>query len=233
MNDLDLPDKATAILRELRKKYRTEFDNLRLRDHELKILQVSDIEPLLEGKDPFEDVTNFPFWVRLWEAALILADAMLAMPVVPGGRLLELGAGLGAPGLAAAVAGHQVTLSDYEPHILDFQKVSAAANQIDNVEFRIIDWNKPPKMDPFDTIIGAEVLFREDFFKPLLSIFRKYLAPGGTIYLAHNSDRRSLAPFLEMASEHFRIGTIARKITTEDTEITILLNRLQFLETAH
>ena len=233
MKNVDLPEKAAATLQQLRKKYRTEFDNLKLRDRELKILQVSDIEPLLNGKDPFEDVSNFPFWVRLWEAALILADAMLTMPVAPNSRLLELGAGLGAPGLAAAMAGHQVTLSDYESHILDFQRVSAAANKLDNVEFRIIDWNKPPAMDRFETIIGAEVLFREDFFKPLLNIFRNYLAPGGTIYLAHNSDRRSLGPFLEMASEYFKIGTIARKITSEDTEITILLNRLQFLETAH
>ena len=232
MKDIDLPEKAAATLRQLRKKYRTEFDCLRIRDRELKILQVSDIEPLLNGKDPFDDVSNFPFWVRLWEAALILADAMVGMPVVPNGRLLELGAGLAAPGLAAAVAGYQVTLSDYEPHILDFQRVSAAANGLDNVEFRIIDWHKPPAMDRFETIIGAEILFREEFFKPLLGIFRKYLAPGGTIYLAHNRDRRSLAPFLEMASEYFQIGTIARKITTEDKEITILLNRLQFLETA-
>ena len=230
---MDLPDKAAATLRQLRKKYRTEFDSLRLQDRELKILQVSDIEPLLNGKDPFEDVSTFPFWVRLWEAALVLANAMIGMPVAPNSRLLELGAGLGAPGLAAAAAGYQVTLSDYEPHILDFQRVSAAANGLDNVEFRIIDWNKPPKMERFDTIIGAEVLFREDFFKPLLDIFQKYLAPGGTIYLAHNSERRSLAPFLEVAEEHFKIGTIARKITSEDGEITILLNRLQFRETSH
>ena len=230
MSDIDLPEKAAKILRQLRKKYRTEFDDLRLRDLHLKILQVSDIEPLLQGKDPFEDVSTFPFWVRLWEAALVLADLMGNMPVSSSGRLLELGAGLGAPGLAAAVAGHQVTLSDYEPHILDFERVSAAANGLNNVEFRIIDWNKPPKMEKFETIIGAEILFREDFFKPLLKIFRRYLAPGGTIFLAHNSDRRSLAPFLEMASEHFQIGTIPRKITSEDREITVLLNRLQFLE---
>ncbi len=232
MSNNDLPEKAVGILRQLNKKYRTEFDDLRLGNQHLRILQVSDIEPLLNGKDPFEDVSSFPFWVRLWEAALILADAMLGMPVAPNSRLLELGAGLGAPGLAAALAGYEVTLSDYETHILDFQRVSAAANKIDNIEFRTIDWTKPPKMEPFDTIIGAEVLFKEGFFKPLLNIFLKYLKPDGTIYLAHNRDRRSLAPFLEMASEHFRIGTIARKISTEDKEITILLNRLQFLETA-
>ena len=232
MKEIELPEKAAGILRQLRKKYKTEFDNLRIRDCELRILQVSDIEPLLNGKDPFEDVTTFPFWVRLWEAALILADTMAGMPVSANNRLLELGAGLAAPGLAAAAAGYQVTLSDYEAHILDFQRVSAAANDLKNVEFRIIDWNKPPEMVQFDTIIGAEILFREDFFKPILNIFRRYLAPGGTVYLAHSADRRSLAPFLEMASEYFKIGVISRKITSADKEVTVLLNRLQLLDTA-
>jgi len=227
MSELELSDKAVGILKELKKKFRTEFDTLRLRGKELKILQVSDIEPLLGGRDPFEDVANFPFWVRLWEAAMILADTMMTLPPKPGARLLELGAGLGAPGLAAALAGYKVTLSDYEDHIIDFQKVSAAANGLEGVDFQIIDWLKPPELAKFETIIGAEILFRDDFFKPLLKIFRRYLTPGGTIYLAHNAERRSLAPFLEMASEHFKIGTIARKMKSEDKEVTILLNRLQ------
>ncbi|MCA1766329.1 MAG: protein N-lysine methyltransferase family protein [Desulfobulbaceae bacterium] len=228
MTERALPEKAAGILRQIRKKYKTEIDTLRVRDLDLRILQVSDIEPLLKGRDPFEDVSNFPFWVRLWDAALILADSVVNLPLPPGKRLLELGAGLGAPGLAAAAVGYQVTLSDYEPHILDFQRVSAAANHLDNVKFRIIDWNRPPEMERFDTIIGAEILFREDFFEPLLNILRRYLSPDGTVYLAHDAERRSLAPFLEMASEYFKIGVISRKITTEDKETTILLNRLQF-----
>ena len=105
MAEIDLSEKAAGILRQLDKKYKTEFDNLRIRDCELRILQVSDIAPLLDGKDPFEDVTTFPFWVRLWEAALVLADTMVSMPVPANSRLLELGAGLAAPGLAAAAAG--------------------------------------------------------------------------------------------------------------------------------
>jgi predicted nicotinamide N-methyase len=227
MSNPDLPPKAKEILRHLRRRYRTEFDNLRLRDRELRILQIADIEPLLHGRDPFDDVSNFPFWVRLWEAALLLSDLMLAQPVPPGGRLLELGAGLGAPGLAAACAGHRVTLSDYEPQILDFQRVSAAANGLTGIEFQLIDWLKPPKLERFETIIGAEILFRADFFGPLLKIFRNYLAPGGTIFLAHDASRRSLGAFLELAAEDFTIGTMVKKLTGNDKEVTVILNRLQ------
>ncbi len=82
---------------------------------------------LAEGRDPLKDVSSFPFWIRLWEAAIVLAEFIAAQPRRDGATLLELGAGLGAPGLAAAAAGYQVTLSDYEPLILDFERVNAAA----------------------------------------------------------------------------------------------------------
>lgn len=226
MNIENLPDKAAKRLRELRKKYTVAFDTLHLRDRELKILTVTDLEPLLAGKDPFKDVESFPFWVKLWEAAMVLADLLLAAPPAGGRKLLELGAGLGAPGLAAALNGYQVTLSDYEPHILEFQRVSAAANGLKGIECRIIDWKTPPDLETFDTIIGAEILFREEFFEPLLQVFRKYLAADGVIYLAHDVRRKSLPQFLLKAEKEYEIAVSTRKMKSADGELTIIVNRL-------
>ncbi len=221
-----LPEKAAAILSKLRKKYKVAFEDLRIRDHNLKLLQVTDIEPLLAGKDPFKNVSDFPFWVKLWESSMVLADLLASIPPKPGQTLLELGAGLGAPGLAAAACGYQVTLSDYEPHILDFQRVSAAASNLSGVKFKIIDWKNPPDLPQFDTIVGAEILFREEFFAPLLKIFRKLLAPGGTIYLAHDVRRKSLPQFLMKAEKDYEIAVSTRKLSSEDGDLTIIVNRL-------
>ncbi|HEX9714355.1 MAG TPA: methyltransferase, partial [Desulfurivibrionaceae bacterium] len=197
MDPAQLPEKQYARLREIRKNYKVDFAPLRLRGKEIQLLQVTDLEPLLGGKDPFENVEEFPFWVKLWEAAMVLADLMLTTPPAKEGQtLLELGAGLGAPGLAAALAGYRVTLTDYEPHILDFQRVSAAATGLKGVECRLLDWLKPPTLPRFDTLIGAEILFREEFFAPLLNIFRALLADQGVIYLAHDARRKSLPKFL-------------------------------------
>ena len=221
-----LPEKAAAILTALRKKYKVAFEDLRVRDYHLKLLQVTDLEPLLAGKDPFKNVSEFPFWVKLWESSMVLADLLASMPPKPGQTLLELGAGLGAPGLAAAACGYQVTLSDYEPHILDFQRVSAAASNLKGVKFKIIDWKNPPDLPQFDIIVGAEILFREEFFTPLLDIFRKLLAPGGTIYLAHDVRRKSLPQFLMQAEKEYQIAVSTRKLSSEDEELTIIVNRL-------
>ncbi|MBU0908556.1 MAG: methyltransferase domain-containing protein [Proteobacteria bacterium] len=227
MNEIHLPEKTREVLHRIRKKYKVGFEPLRIRDVELKILQVQDLEQLLAGKDPFADVSIFPFWVKLWEASLMLADIMASMPCEPGQNLLELGAGLGAPGLVAAARGYKVTLSDYEPHILDFQRVSAAANGLMDVDFRIIDWKKPPSMPVFDTIIGAEILFRDEFFQPLLNVFNQYLAPQGTIYIAHDGRRKSLPKFLDLAQKDYQIAVSARKMKSDEGEMTIIINRLK------
>jgi predicted nicotinamide N-methyase len=147
-------------------------------------------------------------------------------PAKEGQTLLELGAGLGAPGLAAALAGYRVTLTDYEPHILDFQRVSAAATGLKGVECRMLDWLKPSTLPRFDTLIGAEILFREEFFAPLLNIFRALLADQGVIYLAHDARRKSLPKFLRLAEKEYEIATNARKMRSNDKELTIIVNRL-------
>jgi predicted nicotinamide N-methyase len=227
MDPAQLPEKQYARLREIRKNYKVDFAPLRLRGKEIQLLQVTDLEPLLGGKDPFENVEEFPFWVKLWEAAMVLADLMLTTPPAKEGQtLLELGAGLGAPGLAAALAGYRVTLTDYEPHILDFQRVSAAATGLKGVECRMLDWLKPPTLPRFDTLIGAEILFREEFFAPLLNIFRALLAEQGVIYLAHDARRKSLPKFLRLAEKEYEIATNARKMRSNDKELTIIVNRL-------
>ena len=226
MAPTNLPETAAAKLADLKKKYKVAFEDLRIRGHALKLLQVTDLEPLLGGKDPFKNVSDFPFWVKLWESAMVLADLLASIPPKPDQTLLELGAGLGAPGLTAAACGYQVTLSDYEPHILDFERVSAAASNLSGVKFKIIDWKNPPDLPQFDTIVGAEILFREEFFEPLLNLFRKLLAPGGTIYLAHDVSRKSLPQFLMKAEKEYEIAVSTRKLSSEDDNLTIIVNRL-------
>lgn len=227
METPNLPDEIVPLFNELRLKYRAAFEPLCIKDIKLDILGVDDLEPLLAGMDPFRDIQNFPFWSRLWEAAIVLANFMVSQPPKPGQTLLELGAGLGAPGLFAAAKGYRVTMSDYEPHILDFMKVSASANKLSGITFQKLDWLAPPPLPQYDTIIGAEILFHEKFFAPLLSIFLRFLAPDGVIFLAHDQRRKSLGSFLSLAEETFDIGVVTSKIKTDDVERTIVLTRLK------
>ncbi len=227
MDPQTLPAYERDLYNAVNDRYTVSFEPLKIREHKLQLLKITDLEQILGGKDPLKDVSTFPFWIRLWEAAIVLSDFIAGVQHAEGATLLELGAGLGAPGLSAAAAGFQVTLSDYEPLILDFEKINAAASKLNNVQFAMLDWLAPPEMMQYDVIIGAEILFREEFFEPLLGVLRKALKPDGVVYLAHDSKRRSLEPFLKLAEKEYSISASPRKLRSLDEDKVILLNRLQ------
>ena len=225
--NIDLPEKAAKLLRKIRRNYTVDFEPLVIRDVNLQLLQVQDLENILQGKDPFANISEFPFWIKLWEAAIILAEVAASLdPATTGPRLLELGAGLGAPGLTAAARGFDVTLTDYEQIIMNFQRVSAAASGL-KPKFALLDWTKSTKMEPFDTIIGAEILFREDLLDPLLRVFKKLLKPGGKIYLAHDLRRQTLYKFLEKAKDDYKVMVKKIDLTSDEGKNTVMLNCLQ------
>lgn len=222
-----LPDQELKIYNRIREKYALTFDRLRVGEKSVRILKIADLEQFLDGKDPFKNVADFPFWIRLWDAAMVLSYVLGAQKNVAGKRLLELGAGLGAPGLAASAAGYDVTLSDYEDIILDFQRVSAAASKLDTLKFCHFDWLNPPALEPFNVLAGAEILFREEFFQPLLGIFHSCLKDDGVIYLAHDARRQSLGKFLQLAQDDFEIAIKKQPIKRDGKEVTIIINKLR------
>ena len=226
MDPQTLPAEAQEIYTRIKQRYRVGFEPLQLGGLRLNLLAVSDLEELLEGKDVLTNVSDFPFWVKLWESAIVLAQFLARQNYGTDASLLELGAGLGVPGLAAAAAGCSVTLTDYEELILDFERVSAAASGLENVEFSILDWKDPPAMKRYDIIAGAEILFREEYFEPLLNVMRKALKPDGVIYLAHDIKRQSLKPFLEMAEKEYKVSVSKKNLKSLEEDKIILLNRL-------
>lgn len=222
-----LPENERQIYNRIRQQYTVTFDRFRFGEKQIRLLKIADLEQFLQGKDPFANVAEFPFWIRLWDAAMILAYVLGSQPNGGGRRLLELGAGLGAPGLAAASAGFDVTISDYEEIIMDFQKVSAAASGLEGIHFTHLDWLHPPEMEPFDVLAGAEILFRDEFFQPLLNIFKTCLKADGVVYLAHDAKRQSLPKFLKLAQHDFDIGLKEQIIKRDGKKVTILINRLR------
>src|SRR5262249_48349651 len=77
---------------------------------------------LLSAEEPPEP----PYWAHLWSGALVLAAAVPEDP----GSVVELGCGLGLPGLVAARRGARVTFVDRAPAALAFVRASAALNRV-------------------------------------------------------------------------------------------------------
>ena len=158
----------------------------------------------------------------------MLSYVLCSLPERQGRALLELGAGLGAPGLTAAAAGFDVTLSDFEEIVLDFQRVSSAASGLPGVRSIHFDWFSPPAdLQLFDVIAGAEILYRKDFLQPILAILKTFLKPDGVVYLAHDVRRKCLPQFLEIAKEDFDIAAGKQIMQTARGEVAIIVNCLK------
>jgi len=155
--------------------------------------------PVLGGGGAADEYV--PYWAHLWPAARLLAEVVLHKPWPEGDRpaaVLEIGCGLGLPGLAALARGVRVTFSDYDATALRFAADNARANGFTDFEVLTMDWRRPPRGLRFPLLLGADLLYDVALVRPLAALIRGMLAPGGLCLLA-NGDRvalQALAPAL-------------------------------------
>jgi predicted nicotinamide N-methyase len=172
------------------------------------LLLVRDTNVLLErvGPDQFSTDERLPYWADLWTSSIDLAGWVLEEQGVAGRSVLELGAGVGLAGIAAARAGAKVTLTDYETDSLLFARYNALRNlPVDVCQRRVrcvpMDWRAPTIRGQFDLIIGADIVYERRNFDPILTLLQSYLAPGGRALLTE-PDRAIGQAFLAAAREY-------------------------------
>lgn len=132
-----------------------------------------------------ESFAEFPFGLLLWESAPALAAALGAEgAALNGASVLEIGAGVGFAGIVAASFGARVRQVDHSAAALDLCRANAAANGIAGVAVAYADWNDWRDDTRYDLIIGSDILYDRDAFKPLLAIFERNLRAHGRVLLA-------------------------------------------------
>lgn len=145
---------------------------------------VANVEDLVT--DP-EDDDQIPYWAELWPAARGLAQHIWEKIDFRGETVLELGAGLGLPGLVAALKGGLVTFSDYKDESLEIIARNAALNGIRGAAYLLADWRYFEVEQKFDWIIGSDVLYNPSLNPYVAGILERNLAPGGNLLFAHPS----------------------------------------------
>jgi ETFB lysine methyltransferase len=154
----------------------------------------------------FERDEYMPYWADLWPAARMLAKAILREDWPPGMEVLELGCGLGLPGVVALAKGLHVTFSDYDATALHFAERNARLNKFDSFRLLRLDWRQPPDMH-FPLILASDLMYEERNVAPVVGLLQKMLAPGGLCLLT-DQDRKP-APLLRetLAAAGFTFAT--------------------------
>jgi predicted nicotinamide N-methyase len=133
-----------------------------------------------------------PYWADLWPAARMLAKAVLAEPWPAGLTALEVGCGLGLPGVAALAQGLRVVFSDYDATAVRFAANNAKLNGFTDFTTRPFDWRDPPADLHVDVVLASDLTYEARHIEPLVGLVQRVLRPGG-LCLWTDQDRPTMA----------------------------------------
>ncbi len=148
-----------------------------------------------------------PYWAYLWPGAFLLGEAVAAGSWPADTSALEIGCGLGLPGLVAVAIGLEVRFTDHDRTPLGFIERSAAANGFDPSRYSTdrLDWRSPPA-GQYSLILGADVTYEERLVPLVAGVLAAMLAVDGQALISDPNRR---------ATEGFGRALAARGLASE------------------
>ena len=136
----------------------------------------------LIDEEAFDEDEFLPYWAELWPSGLALARVVGGLDLA-GRRVVELGAGLGLPSLAAALRGGDVLATDWAEDAVALLRDNAARNAI-ALRAERVRWDEPGPLlagAPWDVVLGADLLYEQRNADRLLQLLPQL---GGELLLA-------------------------------------------------
>ena len=158
---------------------------LRAVGREWSILHTGAVLSLADEAHFFRELRDrLPYGVALWPAAIALAHEVASRAdAFRAGRILELGAGTGLPGIVAASLGAHVVQTDRHELALSVCRRNGERNGVETITYRLADWTNWNDDEHYQWILGSDILYGEVLHPHLRRIFETNLAPGGRVLL--------------------------------------------------
>tara|TARA_R110002049_G_scaffold50370_2_gene142968 strand:- start:19903 stop:20601 length:699 start_codon:yes stop_codon:yes gene_type:complete len=178
-------------------RFSWKWDDIKIADQPWRLAVAADPDAMLieacQRQDAGEQGVIDPFWATTWRAAAGL-DRYLDRLNMDGQRVLELGCGTGHAGVAAALRGAQVTLTDgvEDPLLLVRMSTWPIRDSCHVCRLRFgVDQMDEPK---YPLILGSDVTYLRTLWPELEQCFDDHLAEGGQVLLSD--------PFRIIANEY-------------------------------
>ena len=198
------------------------FESTEVGGRRIELAVASDPDAMLidacERQDAGEQGVIDPFWAATWRAAAGL-DRYLGRLDLTGTRVLELGCGTGHAGIAAAIRGASVTLTDgvEEPLQLvrhSVRRLGEIPGQIERVE-RLRFGRDRLDLPPWPIVIGSDVTYLRQLWPDLERCAGHHLDDGGT-WLLSDPYRIIANEFVQWIGNHGGWSYREHRIALED-----------------
>jgi predicted nicotinamide N-methyase len=178
-------------------------ETVELAGREVTLLRPPSADALID-EAAFDEDEFLPYWAELWPSGLALARVVGGLEL-RGVRVVELGAGLGLPSLAAALRGASVLATDWAAEAAELLGLNAGRNRIALRAARV-RWDEPEPLlaeAPWGLVLGADLLYERRNAELLLELLPR-LGPDA---LLADPGRPFAKGFLEQAAERWEVTT--------------------------
>jgi predicted nicotinamide N-methyase len=158
--------------------------------------------------------------LTVWDASLVLAAYLEQLQMAKGKelfagrRVLELGSGCGVAGIAAALLGARVVLTDWEVCIPLLRR-NAARNAplcAHPVEVQLLSWRLEEEAgcgcEPYEIVLGADLLYQSHAILPLLRTLHRLTNPSSLILFSYERHNEMPDEFLRQVPEYFDLEEV-------------------------
>lgn len=179
-------------------------ETVELAGRELTLVRPASADELID-EAAFDEEEFLPYWAELWPSGVALARAVGEL-ALRGSRVLELGAGLGLPSLAAALRGADVLATDWAEDAVELLRLNAGRNRV-GLRAERARWDEPTALigeAPWALVLGADLLYERRNADQLLELLPRL---SSEVLLA-DPGRPFAKGFLERASATWRVETM-------------------------
>ncbi|MEM6630675.1 MAG: hypothetical protein AAF694_13430 [Bacteroidota bacterium] len=128
---------------------------------------------------------RIPYWTEIWPSALGMASYLLKNPKeLQGKTIVEIGCGMGLPGMVGAMLGCKVLLTDYIADARSAAKLLWELNGLAPPLWQTMDWRNPDPAIQGDVLLASDVIYEARNYYPLLGAIPKLLNKEGYTLLS-------------------------------------------------
>ena len=152
---------------------------------QLLIPDPADVKLCYEETDVADDTRIFPFWTKIWPAALAMSAYLLEEKHwVADKHVVELGAGIGLPSFTAAQFAKSIVVSDADTDAVELLNKNSQSMNLNNLSAIQANWNTHNIPFPgVNTLLLSDVCYDPAQYDQLVRLILTYKEQGTDIII--------------------------------------------------